>query len=138
MISPTVRIHISKEHHQIYDDLVSKSRENPDDFPFATMKDLFMMAAAVGMKEGKYKEVKQAVNIFSGSVFDTKNDVPVMAAIAFGHQQDFNILFDEAKLVKTVEGYANGGIGVLQRELVGKSGRVFMNLVDMLLSSQST
>jgi len=133
MISPTTRIHISKEHRSIYEQLAKRGNDNPENHPFPTMKDLFMTAAVIGMKEGKHKKVSGPEAIFSASVFDDKNDIPILASIAFAHNNDFSTLFNENEIIKIAEEYANGGILILRRELIEKSGRVMNNLMNYLL-----
>ena len=133
MISTNVRIHIAEDHHPIYQQLVKRGNDDPDNYPFATMKDLFMMAATVGLKNGKYKPKKATKDIFAGSVFDQKNDIPVLAAIAYAHKKDFEVLFNEQEMIQIVEGYACGGINILSKELLRPNRKAIFNLINYVL-----
>ena len=134
MISPSIRVHISKEYRTIYEQLAKRGNDDPENFPFPTMKDVFMMAATIGVKKNKFKKLVQPDSIFPCSVLDQKNDIPVLAAMAFAHTSTFEVLFDDSQMIKIAEGYANGGILEMQRELIGRSGKNIDNVLNFILN----
>lgn len=127
-----IRVRIGKNKHPIYKELVSASGTNAEDYPFATMKDLFMVAACMGAKLNRYKEPGATLEIFAGNVFDAKTDMPVLAAVAYQRRQDLKTLLDPKQLVEIAEAYAHGGIGMLRDELVQGPSRPLSNFVAML------
>lgn len=105
-----VRVSIDESVHSIYEELVSRSAEKAEEFPFITMKDLFVFACCLGVQYNRYEEPKKSKVIFSGEVFDADMDVPILCAIAYSKEKDLDILFDPAKVIKICQGWAQGGI----------------------------
>ena len=134
MISQNLKIYIDQDQHEFYDRLTQRSGENPDDHPFQTMKDLFMVAACLGAKHNRFQEIKKPRDIFSSSVFDQKVDIPVLVSIAYGHEQKFEILMDENVMVWIVQGYACGGFDIIKEKLLQSPGRLLDNMITMILN----
>ena len=130
-----LRVSIEKETHGIYDNLVKRGSENPDDFPFQTMKDLFMTAACLGVRHNSYEELKSSVSIFNSDVFDESIDLPVMACIAYHRSQELKTLNDSKAILEIVQGYANGGVHVLREHLLNNPGRPLDNLIAVIMST---
>lgn len=129
-----VRIYIEEESHRIYEKLVSQSDKNAEYQPFRTMKDLFVIAACVGAKQGIYKPTESRKEIFRGNSFRDKTDIPILAALAYQQAQDIAVLTDPRKVGDIAQGWANGGIYVLQDELLYQAGNPLFNWVNMLVS----
>ncbi len=130
-----ISIYVEKKVHPIYEELTSRSSKKAEDHPFATMKDLFMMAACVGAQQGRFVELGSSRDIFSGEFFDPKTEIPVLAALAYHRTKDIEVLSDPKKVVEIAQGWANGGIHIVRAELLERPGRCpLYNLVDMLLS----
>lgn len=129
----SLRISIEKDKHEIYEKLTKRGNENPDDFPFQTMKHLFMVAACLGAKRGAYKEFTSGRDIFGTDVFDEKTDLPVIAALAYKRKKDLSVLSDDKAMLEITEAYANGGIVYIQQEIIGNPGRPLDNLISLLL-----
>lgn len=108
-----VRVSIDESVHSIYEELVSRSAEKAEEFPFITMKDLFVFACCLGVQYNRYEEPKKSKVIFSGEVFDADMDVPILCAIAYSKEKDLDLLFDPAKVIKICQGWAQGGISSL-------------------------
>lgn len=128
-----LRIYIDKDKHETYEKLVKRGSENPDHYPFQTMKDLFMLAACMGYKHNAFEEIAASKDIFSSDVFEEKVDVPVLIAIAFGKEKNLLNLLDNRKVLDIAQGYANGGIGYVVEEIVNNPGKPLDNLVDMII-----
>ena len=56
------RVAIDKDVHQLYKDLSERSSQNPETAPFLLMKDVFMWAVALGIKEGSVVHFPVPVN----------------------------------------------------------------------------
>jgi dnd system-associated protein 4 len=128
-----LRISIEKDKHEIYERLTKRGNENPDDYPFQTMKHLFMVAACLGAKRNAYKDVTSGRDIFGTDVFDEKVDLPVISALAFKHEKNLSVLNDDRKMLNIAEGYANGGITLIQQEIINSPGRPLDNLISLLI-----
>jgi hypothetical protein len=119
----------------LYDELVNRAAQSAEDFPFATKKDLFMLAACVGAQHKRFEEVPadKRIQIFDGETFKQDTDVPILAALAYQHAQDLDVLFEPGKIIRIAEGYAQGGIRIVhQRITTGSANRPLYNLVDMV------
>ncbi|MEJ0106144.1 MAG: hypothetical protein WDO19_27895 [Bacteroidota bacterium] len=129
-----LRVYIDKDKHDIYDKLVKRGTENPDHFPFQTMKDLFMLAACLGAKHNNYEPIASSKDIFNSDVFDEKTDIPVMSALAYQKEQTLSVLTDERKVLDIAQGYANGGISYVVEEVINNPGKPLNNLVSLITS----
>ena len=122
-----------KSAHPIYEELVSRSRKKADDFPFTTMKDLFLIAACIGAHHDLYKEPANKRDIFSGEQFREKIDLPVLAALAYQKKQDIEILSNPREIIDIAQCYANEGIHILREELLVNPGlSPLYNLVELV------
>lgn len=129
-----LRVYIDKDKHEIYEKLVKRGSENPDHYPFQTMKDLFMTAACLGVKHNAYEPINSARDIFNSDVFDERTDVPVMSAFAFEREQTLSVLLDERKVLDITQGYANGGISYVVEEIINNPGKPLNNLIALLIN----
>lgn len=130
-----LRVHIEKDVHVLYDELVSRARKDSEDRPFSTMKDVFMVAACIGAYRNKHEELGPSEGIFAGEVFDARTDVPVLAALAYRRTADLETITDPKVVVETAQEWANAGIHILKNEeLVERSGlRPLSKLTDLVL-----
>jgi dnd system-associated protein 4 len=127
-----LRVYIDKGTHEIYEKLVKRGSENPDDFPFQTMKDLFMVAACLGAKETQYEEIDSAKDIFNADVFDENIDIPVLSSLAYLYEKKLVVLNDSKRILEIAQGYANGGIHLLKEQLLNNPGRPLNNLIEII------
>jgi len=129
-----IRIHIEKEVHKIYEELVSRSAKDAEDHPFSTMKDVFMTSAVFGVKNNKWEKLKSSHDIFSVETFDQKIDLPVIVALAYRRTKNLEILSDAKKVIEIAQEWANAGIHLLQNELISRRGiRPLYKLVDLVV-----
>ena len=56
-------VYVDQDVHSIYGNLTSKSVKKAEDFPFETMKDLFITSACIGAKYDRYIELKRGREI---------------------------------------------------------------------------
>ncbi|KAA0245641.1 MAG: hypothetical protein DYG83_00950 [Candidatus Brocadia sp. AMX2] len=131
-----LKVYIDKDKHELYEQLVKRGSDNPDSYPFQTMKDLFMVAACLGARNNSFEEIKSSKDIFNSDVFDEKTDVPVLAALAFQREKILSILNDERKILEIAQGYANGGINLVKEQIINNPGKPLNNLVALLLENR--
>lgn len=129
-----LRVYIDKDKHEIYEKLVKRGSENPDHYPFQTMKDLFMLAACLGVKHNAYETLDVSRDIFNSDVFDEKTDIPVMFSLAFHKEQSLSVLTDTRKILDIAQCYANGGISYVVEEIINTPGKPLNNLVHLIQS----
>jgi len=129
-----ISVYVERKVHPIYEELTSRSSKKAEDHPFATMKDLFMMSACIGAQQDKFVELGPSRDIFSGETFNSKTEVPVLAALAYHQTKDIEVLSDPKKVIEIAQGWANGGIHIVREALLERPGRPLYNLVEMLLS----
>jgi hypothetical protein len=125
-------VYVDQDVHPIYEKLTSRSNKKAEDFPFETMKDLFIAAACVGAKYGRYVDIKKTKEIFDGTLFNQKTEVPVLISLAYQKSNDMEILYDGRQVLDIAQGWANGGIQVIEDQLLNKPGRPLINLVSFL------
>lgn len=128
-----LKVYIDKDKHPFYEKLVKRGSENPDHFPFQTMKDLFMIAACLGVKYDAYEPLKSSKDIFGSEVFDDKIDVPVMSVIAYKREKNISVLCDDRKVLETVQNYANGGIAYVVEDIINNPGTPLNNLIGLVV-----
>ena len=128
-----LRVYIDKDKHEIYEKLVKRGSENPDHFPFQTMKDLFMLSACIGYKYDAFEDIISSKDIFSSDVFDEKVDVPVIVSLAYAKEKNLINLLDGRKALDIAQGYANGGIAYVVEEIINNPGKPLNNLVSLII-----
>ncbi|MGN7787821.1 hypothetical protein ACTJIJ_25020 [Niabella sp. 22666] len=133
MFKSSHRIYIEEGKHFVYQQLVKRGHEKPDDFPFATMKDVFMLAVSLGRQHNSCPSIQTPKEIFSGDVLDARMDVAILVAIAFEKNQQFDTLLDPKQVLETAQQYANGGICFIEEQLLNQPGRPLNNLIDLII-----
>lgn len=130
-----VRVYVDNNVHGLYEELVSKARKDAEDRPFSKMKDVFMVAACIGAQRNNYEKLGPSEGIFAGEVFDTRTDVPVLAALAYRRTADLETVTDPKRVVEIAQEWANAGIHILKNEeLVERPGlRPLSKLTDLIL-----
>lgn len=132
-----VSIYIERKvNDSIYENLAKKGGENVEDYPFETKKDLFLTAACVGAMNDKFKIITGAThNPFSGETFNPKTDIPILFALAFKKEHDVEVLLDPKKVIEIAQGWANGGIEILNDFIFDNPGRPLLNFVRFVLKT---
>jgi dnd system-associated protein 4 len=129
-----LRVYIDKDKHELYEKLVKRGNEDPENYPFQTMKDVFILAACIGAKNDEFISLQSSKDIFSSDVFDIKIDLPVMSSLAFKRTQDLDTLLDEKKILEITQEYANGGIHLVIDQIINNPGKPLNNLISLILS----
>jgi dnd system-associated protein 4 len=130
-----VRVYIDRDVHNLFEELVSRSDKLAEDHPFATMKDVFMVAACLGAQRNRHEALGASREIFSGETFDARTDVPVLAALTYRRTEDLDTIADPKKVVEIAQEWANAGIYTLvNEELIDRPGlRPLFKLTDLIL-----
>lgn len=122
------RVNVCLTRHQAYTDLTKG-----ENAPFKTMKDLFLMAATVGVQRKLKIPLEKKQGIFSWSQFSPQDDVPYIHAIILSVDEPVETLLDQAKMLDILEQYANGGIDDLSSLLLS-SPRPSLTLANKILT----
>ena len=126
--TPRDRVSFETDKHFIFKDLAEAK-----DGPFATMKDVFMLAACVGYEMGYGTSLKAKQGVFDWSVFSEEDDIPVLRALAISKEKDLGCLIDRDQLLDVAEEYANTGIDVLRQEILDPPGTLTNKMVSFYL-----
>lgn len=105
----TDRFYVQKSKHRLFQEL--SARESG---PLEQMKDVFLLAAAVGYRKGlrrPLEEDKQHVGFWH--YFSEARDVPLLQCIAIAETKDVAVMGDRNTIVEVAQEYANGGIDLL-------------------------
>src|SRR3712207_4880825 len=93
------------------------------DSPFTTMKDVFIVAAALGYRSGRGQPLGTSrQNIGLWQFFSAQEDVPLLQAIAVASTGDVAVLADQGEILKIAEEYANVGIDLLMQDVRSEVG----------------
>jgi len=113
-----IRVKVAHERRELVERLSGKAG------PFDTMADVLIFAAAVGAFEDVFTPIERpAGDGIRMEVFARRNYRAAIDLLAVRHTNGPAILGDSAdqtrERIKVFEGYATGGLGVLDRELKG-------------------
>lgn len=122
------RVNVCLTRHQAYIDLTKG-----ENAPFKTMKDLFLMAATVGVQKKLRIRLEKKQGVFAWSQFSPQEDVPYIHAIILSLGEPVETLLDQGRVLDILEEYANGGIDDLASLLLS-SPRPFLALANKILT----
>lgn len=128
------RANIEASNREIYEQL-SKDSKNPGQSPFATMKDVFMMAACLGFNMGVRRPLKTRHQPFHYTVFSEQTDIPILKAIAICDTGKIDVISNFDEVVSIAEEYANAGIHELKAQVLEQHGEPLWNLVELVRST---
>jgi len=124
----TGRVSIDASVHEFYKQLTSG--KNPEESPFLTMKDLFMLAACTGFQMGQRKPLVKREQPFHYSVLTESEDIPILKAIAIAAAGDIMVLNHPDQIVQIAEEYANAGITEIRSVVTDNVGQPLWNIVE--------
>lgn len=125
-------VNIDKSKHEKYQEL-SKGK----DAPFASMWQVFLVAACVGFERNRRVPLSSAEKIFSWSEqFSSDDLLAIVSALGIAWTKDPLIVSDQEKLLSVVEECANGGIDELYDELINAKGDRILTLAQFALSPE--
>jgi len=129
----TDRVYIDESGSEVYRQLKSAANVQPEDGPFETFKDIFMLAACLGFRQGRRVPTNKADSEFRVSVF-TADDLAILKALAIAETGDVDVLTREGEILAIAEEYANAGIHEVRAYLLDEGGRALWNLVELVSS----
>jgi dnd system-associated protein 4 len=132
MIQDSIRetVTIEEAAHEIYKQLTEGN--NMLNAPFHTMKDVFMWAVCIGVRQGQRKPLSgKKLTIFRWAQFDAQIDISILKAIAIAEHGDVDILLRRNDILTIAEEYANVGIYDLRDSLL-ESGQPLWNIVRLI------
>jgi dnd system-associated protein 4 len=102
------RFYVQKDKHPIFQRLTQD-----EDAPFKHMKDVWVLAAAVGFKAGRRRPMHGTQHVGFWHYLSLQEDVPLIQAIAVADTGDISVLANRGEVIRIAEEYANGGIDLL-------------------------
>ncbi len=125
------RVAIEASLHELYKELAEG--KDIEKAPFATMKDVFMLAVCLGYHRGQRKPIAgKQQQIFHWAQFSDQIDVPILKAIAIAVTGDVLVLSDFGQVVEIAEEYANAGIHEVRTHVVDYGGEPLWGLVELV------
>ena len=121
-------VNIEKRWHPLYKELTEGK-----DAPFATMKDVFLLAAVLGYRRGRRRSLKGGrEQPFRWSQFHTDTDVPLLRALAIAETGDVEVLTSLDAVLTIAEEYANEGIIEIEAQVAQGAGEALVNAVELI------
>lgn len=109
----TDRFYVQKSKHRLFQEL--SARETG---PLEQMKDVFLLAAAVGFRKGLRRPIEdERQHVGFWHYFSEARDVPLLQCIAIAETGDVAVMGDRNTIVDIAQEYANGGIDLLAEML---------------------
>lgn len=129
----TDRVLIDESVIDIYRELRADANTQPEQAPFSTYKDVFMLAACLGFRARRRQELPTGSNKHDirRTVF-TDNDFAILKAIAIAETGEVEVLGRLNEILVIAEEYAHGGIYDVKAYLLDERGRPLWNLVDLV------
>lgn len=127
----TDRVYIDESGSDVYRQLKSGANAQPEDAPFETFKDIFMLAACLGFRNRRRIRTNKVDSEFRVSVF-TEDDLSILKALAIAETGDVDVLTRDGEILAIAEEYANAGIYEVKAYLLDEGGRSLWNLVSLV------
>jgi dnd system-associated protein 4 len=132
---PTDRFYVQKSKHRLFQELSAK-----DTGPLEHMKDVFLLAAAVGYRKQLRRPIEdERQHVGFWHYFSEARDIPLLQCIAVAETQDVAVMGDRNTIVTIAEEYANGGIDLLAEMLqVDRDATLVAMATEMLDMAEGT
>ena len=131
VISPrSERVSIDETVIYIYKALTED--QNMEQSPFRTMKDVFMLAVALGYQKKTRRTCSSGSKHTIRKEVFSEQDIILLKAIAIATTDDIGILSRPADILNIAEEYAQVGIHDVKAYLLDQTGRPLWNMVDLL------
>src|SRR5579859_943997 len=96
--------------------------ENIENAPFATFKDVFVLAACIGFRTAKRASLPSGKKTTIREEVFTPSDLAILKAIAIASTGDVEVMLEFGDIVTISEEYAHGGIYAVQALLLDQRG----------------
>ena len=121
----------SQEKRIIYDRLQNDTISPLKD---KLMADIFLYSAIFGFINNEKKSLNKPIPQIPSNVFDDGDKALLLAMMISSSTKGVDVLLDKEEVRKTLEQYANGGIGILEHFLTeGKVGDSLVNLETKMI-----
>ena len=107
---------------------------NPEQSPFATYKDIFLLAACLGFQHGRRKQLSSGARTTIRLDVFREEGLGLLKALAIADTGDVAVLQKLGDVLTIAEEYAHAGIYDLKAQLLDERGRPLWNLVDLINS----
>lgn len=125
------RAAIDPSMHDLYKQLSEGA--DPVEAPFGELKEVFLMAAALGYAKGKKRPLASGRReIVRWETFSRDRDVPFLYSLAIAETGDVKILEEGFEFLTIAEEYANEGIHIMSDRTLNQRGKPLWNLVDLV------
>lgn len=128
----TDRVYIDESVMDIYRDLRGDAKSQPEQAPFATYKDIFMLSACLGFRSGGRQSLPAGNKSDIRKTVFTDSDLALLKAIAIAGTGDVEVLSQPHEVLHIAEEYAQAGIYDLKAYLMEEQGRPLWNLVSLV------
>lgn len=129
------RIYIDDSVIHIYKELTEGN--NPEQSPFITYKDVFLLAACLGFQSGRRKQLAGGSKTTIRLDVFREEGMSLLKAIAIAETGDVAVLRQSNDVLTLVEEYAQSGIYDVKAQLLDERGRPLWNLVDLISVTRS-
>ncbi len=129
MVNSRDRVYMDSKYHELYRLLTDESA------PFKTMKDVFMLALAIGFRLRRRVSLNRRQEICRVTVFTPQTDLPFIRALGVAATGDPSILGNQDQLLSIAEEYANAGMEELHRLYYDEPGELTDKLVAYLMEN---
>jgi dnd system-associated protein 4 len=128
-VSERDRFYVQKDKHPVFQRL-----SQGDDAPFKTMKDAWVLAAALGAHLGRRAPLHGGTqHVGFWHYLSAQEDIPLLQSIAVAEGGDVAVLGDRSRVIKVAEEYANGGIDFLVDELRADRDGTLVSLASLVV-----
>jgi dnd system-associated protein 4 len=124
------RVNIDEAVIGIYHQLTEGS--SIEQAPFKMLKDVFMLAVAVGYRRGTRQPAPSTTRHTIRKEVFSDNDYQLLKAIAIATTGDVEVLLSQANVLTIAEEYAQVGIHEVKAELLDQPGGALWNLVEIV------
>ena len=105
---------------------------------FGSYKDVFLLAACIGLCQGQKKPLEEAVESIELQAFGGPVEQSLLNAVALQDQKDLKILFSDEvstdKCLSIIEDYANAGLELLAKRVLESPGDPLDNLTEYVMA----
>lgn len=132
------RAYVEESHIETYRQLAGiknggrKSTSDVNPAAYRSLKDVFLMAASIGVKIGRRTPLRERKELIMTSYLNNYPDMAVLNAIAIADKQGVDVLTNQDEILTIAEEYANTGFEELSRRVLA-AGIPLLNLAAYLL-----
>lgn len=131
----TDRVYMDESVMPIYRELRGDATALVEQAPFATHKDMFMLATCLGYRSGSRQRLPSGARADIRETVFTESDLALLKAIAIADTGDVDVLSKPHEILQIAEEYAHSGIWDVKAYLLNERGRPLWNLVSLVIEA---